>query len=215
MIIYKFLSKNYKVISFDIFDTLIQRKVDVPSDIFYLAGKNVLGNVDAENFRKARINAEKLARIEAKKKDVTIRDIYDYLHEYDWCKTKLMENEINEEIANCMPLDKRISFAKELKNHGKVIVLTSDMYLPEKVISKMLRKCGVDFYDALYISNEYNMCKLDGSLFNVILKEWGVSQTEIIHFGDSFRADIVGAKNAGILGVLVSRRNRIKRLLRK
>ena len=48
-LISKYILCHYKYISFDVFDTLIERKVNKPTDIFALVGKNILGE-EAERF---------------------------------------------------------------------------------------------------------------------------------------------------------------------
>jgi hypothetical protein len=54
--LYYFLSKRYQAVSFDVFDTLIERVgVKHPHDVFTLVGKEVLGEGDA--FRRLRVRA--------------------------------------------------------------------------------------------------------------------------------------------------------------
>ena len=79
-ILYKLFSKeykdiykeieNYKYISFDIFDTLIKRNVEKPTDIFELIPKRY--NKELKNFKEKRINAEHIARKQSKFEDVRI-----------------------------------------------------------------------------------------------------------------------------------------------
>jgi predicted HAD superfamily hydrolase len=211
---YRIASQKYKAISFDIFDTLIRRNVQVPSDIFYLAGKEVLGEQRAKRFKSDRIAAEQKARSQSTKKEVTIFQIYDALSsDYEQKKEELLRAEIAAEINHCSPAKRIVAFAKESKNQGKTILLISDMYLPEDIIEKMLRKCGVNFYDALYISNVQDACKLDGSLFEKVLEDQKISPQEVIHFGDSIKADILGARKKGIRALPVYRKNQIRRML--
>lgn len=44
-----YMLKKYDVISFDIFDTLIERTCSVPADIFELTGEAVLGKIKHYN----------------------------------------------------------------------------------------------------------------------------------------------------------------------
>ena len=53
-LISKYILCHYKYISFDVFDTLIERKVNKPTDIFALVGKNILGEEKSEEFRELR-----------------------------------------------------------------------------------------------------------------------------------------------------------------
>lgn len=78
------LISKYQYISFDIFDTLIERKVKAPSDIFAIVGKNILGDACADVFRQDRINAELIARKNCKTGEVNvyISTIVFLLYEY-------------------------------------------------------------------------------------------------------------------------------------
>lgn len=72
-----------KVKSLDIFDTLVSRDVYKPSDLFYFLGKDLqrvnLINIDALEFQRLRINAERLARENSKYEEVTLDEIYETL----------------------------------------------------------------------------------------------------------------------------------------
>ena len=53
--------KGYKAVSFDIFDTLLKRNINEPSDIFSLI------KIDIDRFGEKRIEAEKVARFSRKR----------------------------------------------------------------------------------------------------------------------------------------------------
>ena len=75
-ILKKYIIKHFDTISFDIFDTLIERDVNIPSDIFYKVGLKILGKNEAETFRKDRIEAEEKARKSKLGGEVTLKEIY-------------------------------------------------------------------------------------------------------------------------------------------
>ena len=50
-LVYRYIVRHYQYVSFDVFDTLIERDVNRPSDIFALVGKSILGKENAEKFR--------------------------------------------------------------------------------------------------------------------------------------------------------------------
>ena len=58
--------------SFDMFDTLITRLVNAPSDLFSI----IETEYNIPNFRKNRINAERKARKNSNHEEITIDDIY-------------------------------------------------------------------------------------------------------------------------------------------
>src|SRR4051794_24194779 len=79
---------NIKVLSIDIFDTLIWRKVPIPADLFLLLGQQLKAEgwlieaVTAEGFEAMRSQAESLAKIKKAKEqgiqhaEVTLKEIY-------------------------------------------------------------------------------------------------------------------------------------------
>lgn len=208
--------KRYKIISFDIFDTLMERNVNSPTDIFKIAGGQVLGTDKGEKFRILRINAENTARKKSKNGEIELADIYRHLEFYTKEeKNLLMEQEIHEEILSCYRKNSLADFFQETIQHGKEVYLISDMYLPEPIIKKMLLKCGISGYKALYISNKFNCNKISGELFKIVKEEHKLDKANWIHIGDSIKADYLGAHKAGVHAMLIGRKNRFRRLLNR
>ena len=133
----KFCKKNidkFQNISFDIFDTLIERKVNKPSDIFYLAGVAVLGKESAETFRLMRINAELLARKRNSFKEIKLNQIYDILKDkYGQKIYELKEAEIKMELESCYIRKEIYELLYFAKFKNKKVFLISDMYLPKQI----------------------------------------------------------------------------------
>ena len=210
----KKLIKRYKVISFDIFDTLIERNVDNPSDIFSLTGEKILGKDKAKRFCEDRIKAEKNAREFNCTLEVTIDEIYEQLDKnYLQFVEKLKQSEIELELEKCHAKKNMVSVFSYAVSLGKPIYLISDMYLPKTVIEHILNKCGIDGYSKLYVSNEYGKNKLTGMLFQMVISENKLEKKNVLHIGDSVKEDFIGAHKAGINSFLISRKNRLGRLL--
>ena len=177
-----YMLKKYDVISFDIFDTLIERTCSVPADIFELTGEAVLGKDKALQFRADRIEAEHNARHKKTGGEVNISDIYNELDSaYAAFSQQLMAEEQRQEIVNCKKKESMYGFFQKCVASDKCVILVSDMYLPEQVIIKMLEKCGIAGYDDIYISNCYNSNKLTGKLFELVMDERGTDRKKIIH----------------------------------
>jgi HAD superfamily hydrolase (TIGR01549 family) len=69
-----------------------------------------------------------------------------------------------------------------------------------------LRLCGFEPYvDALVVSGETGIAKPDPAIFNIALDRLGVSATDAVMVGDSWAADIVGARAAGIRAIWFNR----------
>lgn len=166
-----------ELISIDIFDTAIFRKVYEPTDIFKIIEQKV-GN----DFYNKRIEAERLAR--QKNEFYTIEDIYWFIPEFD------MQVELDAELENCYCNSEMLSVYEPNDT-----VFISDMYLSSEFLCKMLEKCGYK-NPRVYVSCEQKAYKSGGELFKKVQQITGCKI--IVHFGDNYVADIEGAKIAGI-----------------
>lgn len=194
---------SYDVISFDIFDTLIYRKVEKPNDVFYLMSAEMGWN----DFTYIRKRAETEARNEKERREgtreVVLSEIYDVLERYYDVDRSFMEREMELELELSManPYIHQVYhilcvLSKEL---DKKIVFTTDMYLPLETIQKLLKKNGYEKYDEIILSNEYGLRKGDGTLQQVLKEHY--PDKKIIHVGDNRQADVEKTIAAGIAAV--------------
>lgn len=199
---------KHKIISFDIFDTLVFRSVEKPEDIFELIYDRFKVKIWSEcpirkeEFRKMRILAEKKARknkIEEKgltDNEVNLDEIYNeliYLIKY---KNELIniEKEIEKENIYLNPVTySLLQYAYEC---NKKIILVSDMYLKKNEIIELLNSCGVsmELIDNIFVSCEYQKTKHSGKLYKKVLDFYNIKPKEILHIGDNEYADIERAK---------------------
>lgn len=200
--------KKYEYISFDIFDTLVLRNVVKPDIVFDIVEKkyNKLAKNKIKNFKDNRKKAQKDATIKNPiKEETTIDDIYLEMEKYyssKICK-KLIQIEKEIEIDVCVP-NKKIKCIYDycIKNNKKVII-TSDMYLDEITIKKILTKCGINKYKNLYLSSKYQKRKSSGSIFKYIKNDLKISGNMIVHIGDNILSDYLIPKLFGINSLLV------------
>lgn len=213
-LLFRYIQGHFDVVTFDVFDTLIERDVTAPEDIFRLAGGDVLGAGGAEAFLERRRQAERAARSRRPDGEVTISEIYAELTSaYGTQCAALMDAEIRREIASCHAKRKMVSLMQACDTQKKDVYLISDMYLPSKIIAEMLSHCGIEKYRELYVSCEKRENKLNGALFRRVLEDHAIDPKRMIHFGDSVRADLLGSRRAGIRCVLLRRRGRLKQII--
>lgn len=199
----KCLLKKYQNISFDIFDTLIERDVESPLDIFSFV-ENETGEL---NFRNKRIQAEKSAREKKLTKEISIEDIYqEYKEEENSCEY-LKNIELKMEAQHIHIKKDMVYFYHQCISENKNVFLVSDMYLPAKFIESLLVTCGICNYKKLYVSCEYKKNKVTSELFRILLDQENIPKEGIVHIGDSPRADFWGARKAGIFSVLICKKN--------
>lgn len=184
---------KHKVISFDIFDTLLLRPYIQPTDLFEHLGR--LNNI--ENFKEIRIKAEKEARkVCSHKEDISIDDIYKQIpNDLQFLKDKEQSLELKVLIPNFEMLDV-YNYAIE---QNKIVIITSDMYLHTEFLEKILQKNGFNGYHKIYISSDIQKGK-GKHLFNYILKDLRENPQNILHIGDNKLSDYNKPISLGMSG---------------
>lgn len=190
-------SKDYDIISFDVFDTLIFRPLSRPTDLFYFTGEK-LGILDFKNLR---TSAEEDARI----KNFNLNGHYEINLEDIW---KTLNDEVGTDVESGMrleeSLEEKLCYAnpfmlevwKELIKLGKTVIVVSDMYLSGDFIEKLLIKNGFEGAQKIYVSNEYGKNKYKGDLFQLVKEEY--KDKRILHIGDNPKSDNTNAVKTGI-----------------
>lgn len=192
-------SDKYEIISFDIFDTLIKRLVVKPTDIFRYIERS---DEKYKGFCMLRIKAEEDARKKSDKEEVTIDEIYKKIPSgHGWDIEVLKELEKNTEINFCVPNYPVVNFLNEVKSTKKILLI-SDMYLGNDVITKILTKCGITGVDGIYISSECGACKNTGNLYKLIKNELHIDFSKWMHIGDNKVSDYRIPKKMGISSYL-------------
>lgn len=187
------LVKDYDLISFDIFDTLIFRPFLEPTDLFNLMELEY----SLSGFAEKRIEAETEARKKTTKKnyEINIYDIYEELAKYlKIDKNDILDKEFALECTCCYANPYFLEVFHKLQEMGKKIIVTSDMYWPEKYIKKLLQKCGYEPFE-IYVSCDYEANKGTGTLQKIINDKYPLKS--IIHLGDNYLSDVKGSQKMG------------------
>lgn len=195
------IQKMKKIISFDIFDTLINRSVPNPQDVFDIVESKYNSTFEnkIEDFKGKRIKAEKNARQHTTSEEILLDDIYKELvckEGIDKNQLEKLEIETEKQVCYANPKFKNI-YQKYIDNGYKVIVV-SDMYLTKDVIEEILLSNGYTRYSHLYLSSETFKTKRTGSLFKEILKLEGIKASELVHYGDNLKSDVLQPMKLGI-----------------
>ncbi|MBT1071751.1 HAD family hydrolase [Pelotalea chapellei] len=220
-------SQVIKAVSFDVFDTVFTRNVYHPSDLFLRLQKKLAGNRQfssniRESFHKVRMEAEEEARKRLSgSEEVTLGQIGVVLAESMSLSSEelsaLHQEELDEELHSLSAIAAIGTLIKQLRYAGCKIVFVSDMYLPDDVVKRMLRKVNMfEPEDCLYVSGSLGKKKATGSLFNHVLHDLNIQQNQMIHFGDYLWSDyLIPRWKCGIrsIPVRIARNNRYERLL--
>ena len=178
---------SYDIISFDIFDTAVFRKIDQPDDVFRLMSSEM----GFEDFRRVRKAAEGKARARKNilegNREIVLSDIYDILERDYGIDRQWEQREIELELDLSIPNPYIQTIYKKINAMGKKIIFMSDMYLPKPVIIQILSKNGYSEYDELFLSNCLGINKGSGAMQQYILDLF-VGKS-IIHIGDNIASD--------------------------
>lgn len=199
------LESDDAYISFDIFDTLIQRPFYVPEDLFVLLDRyaeRLIGQT--VSFQNIRMESEAYARRKYAKthpdwEDITIDEIYACMQElYGISKScadfmEKQEKELELRFSSVRNAGKELYETALLS--GKKILLISDMYLDKDTIQAILKKNGYEDYSGLYLSSDIRKAKFTGGLFRYAKKVCG---SHMYHIGDSWQSDHINAQKEGL-----------------
>lgn len=186
------------IVSFDIFDTLIMRKVFSPEDVFRLLGEKVRAELKLDcEIASIRAQAAQCGAY------ATINEIYGDI--------KKCTNLTDKNIADIMKLEKDTDIdlcivrrdIADLYEYclicGKEVYLISDMYYTIQDIKRILDKCGVTVPDDehIWISCEKKADKVSGSLWKKYFKLVG-KDNKCLHIGDNKTSDVKNPVRYGI-----------------
>ena len=194
----KKLIDKHKIISFDIFDTLILRPYMQSQDLF----AHIEQNENKSDFSSARALAVNNAIKKTNQEGVSLNEIYNEINdEYKY----LEDIEKKYEIQISIPNAKLIEVFNYAKKQNKKIILTSDTDLPTETIEKILKKNKIEGYNKLYLSSATKFTKVTGNLYKHIINDLNCLPNEILHIGSDKLLDYKIAKINGLDSFLITK----------
>ncbi|WP_120633349.1 hypothetical protein [Ruegeria sp. EL01] len=196
---------TYDFLSVDIFDTVLFRHCRSPVDAFsFMSTQDPVIRV-TEFFKDYRVAAENLAREDATNKnreDVYLDEIYNCFRQLTNCSHQESEQIKRLELETEMDLLHATSFGSKLVAHvqetNKRFVITSDMYLPQDFLERVLQAKGITGWERVFVSNEQGKTKHTGSLFDDVAAHFSVPNDKVLHVGDNRHADGKMAVHVGM-----------------
>ena len=183
MLIKKLIDKDeIKVISFDIFDTLLMRPCIYPTDVLHLINcpSSVL---------KTRLCAES----DLKNSFININEIWEYVQFQCHLSNKQMELFLNEELKIERKLLSARPIIKQLFDYAvqrkKKVIAVSDMYFSAEFLKKILHEKGYSSIEQVYVSCEEYARKDNGKLFDKVINSERIEAYNILHIGDNQLSD--------------------------
>lgn len=189
-----------KVVSFDIFDTLLVRPSIEPKDIFYLLQKPVFEKYGLD-FVNLRLNAED----ELNNEFATIEEIWSSIATRNKISLFTAQQLMKMELSLEKDLLKARFDVKQIYDaalqQGKRVVATSDMYIPKDILREILDHNGYENIQDIYVSCEQKARKSTGELFDLMLEHEKKQAFEVMHIGDNFETDYKKALKKGICAI--------------
>ncbi len=200
--------REYKVISVDVYDTLLFRLVRKPRQLFkvmYQKSPELFPDyMNGDDWRELRSKIETTVKRDVfastKRKEITLSDIYSNMPNIIKNRDKLLALELECEKYYSYVNEEIEQFIKYVHDNKCKIILTSDMYLSMVEIKEILafNKFDLSLIDRLYVSSDYNATKRSGELFEIILQDYNISPVDMIHIGDHRISDFSIPKKLGI-----------------
>lgn len=185
------------VVSFDLFDTLVTRRVLSYTDIFDLVDIKLRGmGIIIPDFSRLRLYAEKeLSKNTAPK----LKDIYRYVLKKSGgnfiSAEELASMEFKLDLDTIVSRKDVCSVFGEVRSLKRDVVITTDSYYTLPQIETILETAGIDKPSKIFVSDEYETSKTQ-NLYGVLCDEY-VGKS-IIHIGDDEIADASKAMDYGI-----------------
>lgn len=205
------LVEQADVVSFDVFDTLLDRPILRPSDVFVLASETVRRVHQrwiTPEWPEQRVAAEQHCYGKPGiGPDITIEDIYAELKAREIADAKTLELLLQAELDTELEMLTATTRGKRLfdaaKRSKKTVLLLSDMYLPKELIETALTSAGYSGWERLVVSGYDKIGKHSGTAFARVTQDY--PGKTIAHFGDNLAADVTQPRHYGVMSKLLQR----------
>ncbi|MFD2112256.1 rhamnan synthesis F family protein [Thiorhodococcus fuscus] len=184
-----------RVLSFDLFDTLLVRPFARPEAVFWMLEERIERAFGLVDFTAKRRQAESVARSRlAPGEDVGIERIYEVMGELESLDPALTRQVLDLEVATeqalLMANPVAVDLLRELHDQGRRLLLVSDMYLGESYLRPVLRRLKLDLFDRLYVSADTGRRKDRGDVWEYLLDQEGIAKEQLQHVGDNEHSDV-------------------------
>ncbi|MFC4700054.1 rhamnan synthesis F family protein [Glaciecola siphonariae] len=203
--------QNFEIVSFDVFDTLVNRQYVAPDFAKYRLGEYLVEQevvASPELFVKLRNDTETQLRIARDHKgDLGLAEIYESMAKELGCDpeqtSQWCELEFQFDLQIMSGKTEMIQLANRLSDLGREIWLITDTYYSEQQISMILRHCGLAIGFRLFVSSELKVRKDNASMWQYIQSIIKEKEMTIVHIGDNVRSDAQLCGDHGITNVHV------------
>jgi len=203
---------HYDVYSFDVFDTLLRRRIDPPGLIKALAAEYLSTRLAQHEIHISpvvilaqRNRCEQLLLQQALSKgrdadycldDVMAGTLEAIKADSTVDSREIVKHEIGLEKKAAQAMPGAVEVLSYLKAIGKRVICISDSYLSVSQMSSILEYHGfLQYMGKLYVSSDVGKRKSTGRLFQYVIDK---EDKKIVHIGDNYDSDYVIPKKLGL-----------------
>jgi predicted HAD superfamily hydrolase len=215
-------AQDKEVVSFDLFDTLLIRRIHNP-DLVKLPVARYIAELAEQHGRhwhwykvqKQRDDIERRHRAETGAKFVDheacyprfmgelLQQIFENAYD-DALLEKITNYELAMENSMLVPRQMLVDWIKDLARAGKRIFVISDMYLPSTHLRQLVKHAGLDeSIEEVISSADTFLAKASGKAYSMIAGKFSLSPGDWLHVGDNPISDGLRAGEAGIEAMII------------
>lgn len=200
----KELAPKVDTVTFDLFDTLLIRRIHDPDMVKFPVARYVADLAFTKGIGCSQDQVQRLRdKIEARHRQETGKTFDDheacyprYMKEMlseifgdqadDVLFNKVADYEVAMENSMLVPRGQFIDWLKELRQQGKKILIISDIYLPAIYLERFVEHAGfLDLVDAVISSADTFLAKASGKAFPLVQKQFDLDPSRWLHVGDN------------------------------
>ena len=175
------------IITFDLFDTLISRRLLEPADIHFA--------VSTEKDREYRI--KRLKYEEELGDAANMEGVFDRLSRYESSWKHLQSREERFEKSLTIPRKEIVALLKYAFDSGKPVYIITDTPHSEKFLRRLLAQHGIVDFSGILVSSELSKTKSSTALWMHFI-EMVKNEELILHIGDNVQSDVINPARLGI-----------------
>jgi FMN phosphatase YigB (HAD superfamily) len=204
------LLDQIRVLSLDVFDTLLFRTCERPEDVFLEVGRraaaagvltSAIGPAEFASLR----DASQHHLYSTLGREPRLEEIYGRLPASIGAVASLLRIEEEVEADFCILNPSVASLVAHCRERGIRVVLLSDMYLGERRVRALLAQAGFDtrvWTDRVFVSVDAGGYKMTGALYEQLAACYpDVARSAMLQIGDNIQSDVRAARAAGLQAV--------------
>ena len=216
------LSRRFEVVSFDLFDTLLQRRMLSFEEIRQLSSTRLMRHLDRRLFGTPETVSDRRHHVATVLRDSVVLATREPPLQAIVGRLLATGGDMDEDerrrlagdaVAFELALETEALVAHPdagtvlaaLRRAGKRAVALSDMYFSPEDMDALLEAKGLRrSFDAVFVSTGIGETKHEGRVFDVVRQRLGVPPDRILHVGDNAVSDVGNAVAAGWSAALIA-----------